>query len=78
MHLEEHNLCLTQCFGIKTLSGTLLGPVVKTSGYGARQEMLRVAGAAALWVHEAHGAAKQVTKGARTCSHDSCQRVITE
>ena len=41
-------------------------------------EMLRVAGAAALWVHEAHGAAKQVTKGARACSYYSSQRVITE
>ena len=36
MHLEEHSLCFMHWFGIKTLSGALLGPVFKKSGYGAR------------------------------------------
>ena len=29
MHLEEHNHCFMHCFGVETLSGTLLAPPLK-------------------------------------------------
>ena len=34
MYLEEHNHCFMHCFGVKTLSGTLLGPAFDASGSG--------------------------------------------
>ena len=48
MYLEEHNHCLKHCFGVKTLSGTLLGPAfnktnlawaVRISGDGGQEGM---------------------------------------
>ena len=51
-----------------------------SSSFGASEEnaaeMLRLAGAAASWVHRADGAAKQVTESARACTYYSSKQVL--
>ena len=39
MHIEEHNHCFMQYFGVKTLSETLFFHAFKETGYGARPSM---------------------------------------
>ena len=41
MHIEEHNHCFMQHFGVKTLSETPFSPPLIKAGYGARRDAER-------------------------------------